>query len=72
VIGGLGGRPVTRDSLRRLFKAGVADELDPTHFLDLQHDVVNRQIERSSTGHRPGPDAENILRDIGIVAAAKI
>jgi pyruvate ferredoxin oxidoreductase alpha subunit len=72
VIGGLGGRPVTRDSLRKLFAAGVADQLDPTHFLDLQHDVVNRQIERSSTGHRPGPDAENILRDIGIVAAAKI
>ncbi len=72
VIGGLGGRPVTRDSLRKLFAAGVADQLDPTHFLDLQHDVVNRQIERSSTEHRPGPDAENILRDIGIVAAAKI
>ncbi len=72
VIGGLGGRPVTRESLRKLFKAGVADELDPTHFLDLQHDIVNRQIERSSTEHRPGPDAENILRDIGIVAAAKI
>jgi pyruvate ferredoxin oxidoreductase alpha subunit len=64
--------PVTRDSLRKLFAAGVADQLDPTHFLDLQHDVVNRQIERSSTEHRPGPDAENILRDIGIVAAAKI
>ncbi len=72
VIGGLGGRPVTRDSLRKLFAAGIADQLDPTHFLDLQHDIVNRQIERSSTGPRPGPDAENILRDIGIVAAAKI
>jgi len=72
VIGGLGGRPVTRESLRKLFKAGIADELDPTHFLDLQHDIVNRQLERSSTEHRPGPDAENILRDIGIVAAAKI
>jgi len=72
VIGGLGGRPVTRDSLRRLFTDGINDALDPTHFLDLQHDIVNRQIARSHASHRPGPDAENILRDIGIVAAAKI
>jgi pyruvate ferredoxin oxidoreductase alpha subunit len=72
VIGGLGGRPVTRDSLRKLFSDGVADKLDPTHFLDLHHEVVERQLARSTTGHRPGPDAENILRDIGLVAAAKI
>ncbi len=72
VIGGLGGRPVVRESLRRLFADGVADRLDPTHFLDLHQDIVTRQIERASTGHRPGPDAENILRDIGLVAAAKI
>ena len=72
VIGGLGGRPVTRDSLRKLFTDGVADKLDPTHFLDLHHEVVERQLARSTTGHRPGPDAENILRDIGLVAAAKI
>ncbi len=72
VIGGLGGRPVVRESLRRLFADGVADRLDPTHFLDLQEEIVNRQLERSHSGHRPGPDAENILRDIGLVAAAKI
>jgi len=72
VIGGLGGRPVTRESLRRLFTEGVADKLDPTHFLDLHCDVVERQLARASAENRPGPDAENILRDIGLVAAAKI
>jgi pyruvate ferredoxin oxidoreductase alpha subunit len=39
------------------------------HFLDLKRDVVEREIERMTAGHRHGPHAENILRDLGVVAA---
>lgn len=71
VIGGLGGRPITRPSLRKLFEAGVKDQLDDTHFLDLNIDVVKRQIERERARTGSGPAAENILRDIGALRAAK-
>ncbi len=70
VIGGLGGRPVTRDSLRRLFTSAIKDELDPTHFLDLHQELVQRELDRAANLRRSGSTAENILRDIGIVAAA--
>jgi pyruvate ferredoxin oxidoreductase alpha subunit len=69
VIAGLGGRPITKKSLRRLFEDAIADELGPLTFLDMKWDVVQRELERQRAGHRPGPHAENILRDIGIVAA---
>jgi pyruvate ferredoxin oxidoreductase alpha subunit len=71
VIGGLGGRPITRPSLRNLFENGVQDKLEDTHFLDLNIDMVKRQIERERARSGSGPAAENILRDIGVVRAAK-
>lgn len=71
VIGGLGGRPITRPSLRRLFEAGVKDQLEETHFLDLNIEMVKRQVERERARSGSGPAAENILRDIGAVRAAK-
>jgi pyruvate ferredoxin oxidoreductase alpha subunit len=71
VIGGLGGRPITRPSLRRLFDAGIQDQLDDTYFLDLNIDLVKRQVERERARTGSGPAAENILRDIGAVRAAK-
>jgi pyruvate ferredoxin oxidoreductase alpha subunit len=69
VIAGLGGRPITKKSLRGLFEDAIADELGPLTFLDMKWDVVQRELERQRADHRPGPHAENILRDIGIVAA---
>jgi pyruvate ferredoxin oxidoreductase alpha subunit len=71
VIGGLGGRPITRPSLQRLFEAGIRDQLDDTYFLDLNIELVKRQVERERSRTGSGPAAENILRDIGAVRAAK-
>jgi pyruvate ferredoxin oxidoreductase alpha subunit len=71
VIGGLGGRPITRPSLRRLFDMGIQDQLEDTHFLDLNMDLVKRQLERERARQGSGPAAENIIRDIGSVRAAK-
>ena len=47
VIAGLGGRPVTKKSLRTLFADAVADRLEPLTFLDLKQDLVERELRRT-------------------------
>jgi pyruvate ferredoxin oxidoreductase alpha subunit len=71
VVAGLGGRPITKRSLHGLFEDALADRLEQGRlvFLDLKRDVVERELERMSDGRRPGPHAENIIRDLGTVAA---
>jgi len=71
VIAGLGGRPITRSALHQLFLKAIADDLDETEFLDLKCDVVKRELEREEKFTRSGSIAENILRDMGVVDAAK-
>jgi pyruvate ferredoxin oxidoreductase alpha subunit len=71
VVAGLGGRPITKGSLHALLADVLEDRLEPArlHFLDLKHEVVERELERTQGGGRPGPHAENIIRDLGTVAA---
>ncbi|OWW18759.1 pyruvate ferredoxin oxidoreductase [Noviherbaspirillum denitrificans] len=64
VVAGLGGRPITKASLRKLFAKAQQDALEPLTFLDLNHEIVNREIEREKQQRRSGPTAENILRDL--------
>jgi pyruvate ferredoxin oxidoreductase alpha subunit len=66
VIAGLGGRAVTRRSLRGLLRAG---DLPPLTFLDLNTGLVEAEAARMSAARRSGPSAENILRDLGITAS---
>ena len=49
----------------------VADRIGPERliFLDLKWDVVEQELARMTAGTRSGPHAENILRDVGVVAA---
>ena len=61
-VAGLGGRPITRASLRRLFLQASERPWDGTHFLDLNERVVDREIHRTGQNRRSGPTAENILR----------
>jgi len=65
VIAGLGGRPITFASLRRLFEQAERNDLEDTTFLDLHWEVVNREIGRMAEVRRSGPIAENILRAAG-------
>ncbi len=44
MIAGLGGRPITKASLRGLFTDASADRLEPLTFLDMDWDVVNREL----------------------------
>jgi pyruvate ferredoxin oxidoreductase alpha subunit len=72
VIAGLGGRPITKASLRKLFLSAAQDELEPLTFLDMDWDIVNRELARMASSPRSGPHAENILRDSGPVAAGPV
>jgi pyruvate ferredoxin oxidoreductase alpha subunit len=72
VIAGLGGRPITKASLRGLFTDAVADRLKELTFLDMDWDVVNRELARMGASRTSGPHAENILRDVGPVAAGPV
>ena len=69
VIAGLGGRPITRKSLARLFGRVERGELKDPHFLDLDLDMVRREIDNQRDQITAGPIAENILREIGPRAA---
>ena len=63
VIAGLGGRPITRASLHKLFALAMRDELEDVHFLDLDWASVDRELARWNEKRRSGPSAENLLRD---------
>ncbi len=69
VIAGLGGRAITKASLLALLRRAVADDLPPLTFLDLNTDLVEAELRRMQASRRSGPTAENILRDLGAVAA---
>lgn len=72
VVAGLGGRNITRTSLHRVFRQAESDQLEALHFLDLDWDVVNRELERERTQRRSGPMAENILRDVSAVRSSSV
>ena len=74
VVAGLGGRPVTVASVRALLEGVLAGEVDPQalHFLDLDRERVERELARAGAVDRPGPHAENMLRDLGVVAAGPV
>jgi pyruvate ferredoxin oxidoreductase alpha subunit len=69
VIAGLGGRSITRKSLRAMLATAAAGELGSLTFLDLDTAMVDRELARMRAARRSGPSAENLLRDLGITAA---
>jgi pyruvate ferredoxin oxidoreductase alpha subunit len=69
VVAGLGGRPITKTSLERVFRVAVDGEPERLTFLDLKQDLVERELERMATRRRSGPTAENMLRDLGVVGS---
>jgi pyruvate ferredoxin oxidoreductase alpha subunit len=64
VIAGLGGRPITKASLERVFNDAIADRLDLNTFLDLDRAVVDRVLARERDVRRSGPIAENVLKEV--------
>ncbi len=62
---GLGGRPVTRDSIRGVIQRAFAGILPQLTFIDLDLPLIERELDRHRTRRRSGPMAENLLRDLG-------
>jgi pyruvate ferredoxin oxidoreductase alpha subunit len=69
VIAGLGGRAITKASLLALLRRAADDDLPPLTFLDLNTELVDRELQRMQASRRSGPTAENILRDLGAIAS---
>jgi pyruvate ferredoxin oxidoreductase alpha subunit len=65
VIAGLGGRAITRRSLRDMIASAARGALPALSFLDLDTGLVERELARMRTTRRSGPIAENMLRDLG-------
>lgn len=65
VVAGLGGRAVTRASLKKVFNEAFAGTLsDDTVFLDLDQELVTRQLERERSIRHVGPVAEALNRHV--------
>ncbi len=62
VIAGLGGRSITRTSLHRVFRRAVAQSWEGAHFLDLNEDIIGKELHHVRKVRRSGPTAENLLR----------
>lgn len=69
VAAGLGGRPITRASLHGMVDDALAGRLEKFSFLDLDKDIVEKELERERGARRSGPIPENLLRDVGAVRA---
>lgn len=63
VVAGLGGRAITRKSLRRVFAEAIAGRLEDFHFLDLDEELVERQRERERVERHTGPAAEIMMAE---------
>lgn len=57
VIAGLGGRPITRASLRNMLAGAAAGTLEPLSFLDLNKDVAEHQFTPARRSRRAGVTA---------------
>jgi len=72
VIAGLGGRPITRRSLHGMLAEAGAGRLAALSFLDMDWHLVERELRRQQERRLSGPHAENMLRDVGAVAAGPV
>jgi pyruvate ferredoxin oxidoreductase alpha subunit len=71
-IAGLGGRPITKASLHRLFRQALEAPWEGPHFLDLNERVIGRELHRRGKTRRAGPAAENILKIIEAERAQRL
>ena len=68
VIAGLGGRNITKRSLDEMLDSAAKDELEQLTFLDLDRELVERELKRQSEHRRSGSIAENVQRDARVRA----
>lgn len=71
VIAGLGGRAITRHSIKATLKDAAAGKLPDIFFMDLDRELVENQLAREAKTRRSGPAAEEMLKDVGRRSAAQ-
>ncbi len=64
VIAGLGGRPITMAGLKKIFVEGHERKLEDLTFMDLDKDVVEKQLSRERNARHTGPLPEAVVRDV--------
>ena len=65
VVAGLGGRPVTTNSIKDIIEKALYGALPEFSFSELNVELVEREVERNLASRRSGPMAENLLKDLG-------
>ena len=65
VVSGLGGRPITLKAVSDLVEKAMYGTLPEFSFMDLNVELVERELERNLLMRRSGPMAENLLKDLG-------
>jgi pyruvate ferredoxin oxidoreductase alpha subunit len=66
VVAGLGGRPISRASLQDAFRRALVQPWEGAHFLDLNHEIVAKELHFVRKVRQSGPTAENLLRRLGV------
>jgi pyruvate ferredoxin oxidoreductase alpha subunit len=68
VIAGLGGRPITRASLHGALRRAFVQPWEGSLFLDLNAEIVAKELHYVRKVRRSGPTAENLLRRLSQAA----
>ena len=71
VIAGLGGRAITKASVAKIVRAAADGVLADTTFMDLDEDLVRRQLEREAATRLSGPLPEAIIHDVATRETSK-
>ncbi len=66
VVAGLGGRAVGGEALGRMVAAAAAGTLSELTFLDLDTELIDRELARMRHNRGSGPSTLNLLRDAAI------
>jgi pyruvate ferredoxin oxidoreductase alpha subunit len=69
IIAGLGGRAITKASLRRLFENVEAGAIEPLSFLDLNLALIQKHADRQYRHDHNGAEADNSFVDIRVLAS---
>lgn len=63
VMAGLGGRAITKASLKNIFTQAAQGTLEELTFMDLDKELIERQRERERASRKSGPLPEAMMRD---------
>jgi pyruvate ferredoxin oxidoreductase alpha subunit len=62
VVAGLGGRAITCTALHRVLRRALLQPWEGSYFLDLNDEIVAKELHHVRKVRRSGPTAENLLR----------